>query len=223
VKTFAQECFTHRFYWYFFLASTCRYLALGITTAFVLLRDTNSLGLSLAQLGALTAWTQFVSLLLQYPCGWLADKWNPIRVHVASSFLGIVGTLASCVWLFRDFGVAGNLHYYYWISLIFLPINAICNAAELPMYMRVLPKQRYGQFCSANAMIRAFAMIIGSVLLGVLMKMLGDVVHMDAWRYRYVIVWILAFQIPSSIFLWFLYREWKARGGNHGYTPPVVN
>ncbi len=221
-KTFAKECFTHKFYWYFFLASTFRCLALSITPAFVLLRDLNSLGMGLAELGSVFAWTQFVSLLLQYPSGWLADRLNPIRVHTATSFISLLSPLAACVWLFRDFGTAGNLHYYYWISLLFLPIGALCTAAELPMYMRLLPRERYGQFCSANAMLRSFAMVVGSVLLGVLMKVLADGVHMGPWRYRYVALWALAFQIPSSLFLWLLYREWKARGGEKGYTPPGV-
>jgi hypothetical protein len=42
------------------------------------------------------------------------------------------------------------------------------------------------------------------------------------WRYRYFPLWAIFFQVFAVICLLLLYREWKRRGGNTGYTPPQV-
>ena len=85
------------------------------------------------------------------------------------------------------------------------------------MYMRLLPKEKYGQLCSANAMMRSLAMVFGSVLAGQFMDSLH---YLGDYRYRFYPVWVIAFQIPAVMLTWFMYREWKARGGDKGYTPP---
>lgn len=109
----------------------------------------------------------------------------------------------------------------YGLTLVVLPIFQINDASGLPMYMRLLPKDRYGQFCSANAMVRAFAIIFFSILSGTFMDVLDTWWGMGPWRYRYAYVWTLAFQIPAAILLVSLYLQWKRRGGNEGYTPPA--
>lgn len=217
VKTFRAECFTHRLYWYFFLANTCTFMC-ALTGMFAIVRNTKTLGISMADLGRLGVWTAAVSLLLQFPAGWVSDKWHPIRVYVVSHIVYIGGTLAACVWIFKDFGPSGNLVYLYWITLLFQPIYAIANASELPMYMRLLPKDRYGQFCSANAMIRAFAMIFGSTAAGFFIQSLEPYVGLG--RYNYIPVWTLAWQIAAAVLLILLYKQWKLYGGDHSYSPP---
>jgi MFS family permease len=219
-KTYAKECFTHRLYWYFFLANACTWLR-GMTDTFQVLRNTKSLGFSLGELGVVGAWCGGISFLLQYPAGWISDKYSPVRTYFWTYAASIVGTVAACVWIFVDFGHHGNLIYMYATSLVFMPLGALNSAAELPMYMRLLPKDRYGQFCSANAAVRAFAMIFGSMAAGAFMEKIEQWWHMGDWHYRFVPAWSLAFQIPAIIFLVLMYREWKARGGDKGYTPPL--
>ena len=41
-ETYARECFTHRLYWYFFLANAATYVS-RITSMFLLVRNTSSL------------------------------------------------------------------------------------------------------------------------------------------------------------------------------------
>ena len=98
-----------------------------------------------------------------------------------------------------------------------MPLRLIADAAELPMYMRVLPRDRYGQFCSANGMVRAFVMIFGSIAAGMFIG------AMEPWwgerRYTWVAVWQLAFQMVAAVFLVLLYRQWKLHGGLHELRP----
>ncbi|MFB3892632.1 MAG: MFS transporter [Phycisphaerae bacterium] len=219
VVTFCKECFTHRFYWYFFLTSTCTWLSWQIGM-FATLRNVNSLHLNLTELGRLGVYTGFVSLILQYPAGWLSDKFSPVRTFFYTSCIGVLGTAAQCIFLFGEFSTGFCLGFLIILSLTLMPFNILNGAASYPMYMQLLPKEKYGQFCSANALMREFAMIFGSVAAGGFMEFLDKSMHMGDFRYRFYPVWIIAFQIPAVMFTWLMYREWKARGGEKGYTPP---
>src|SRR3954454_23310615 len=205
-KTFARECFTHRLYWYFFLANACTFTS-RLAVMFIVIRNTKSLGISLTQMGRYQTWLIFAGLLLQFPAGWLADRWHPLRVYLLASIWVTLGTLAQCVWIVHDFGPHGNLRYLYLVGMTFMPLALIAEAAELPMYMRLLPRDRYGQFCSANGMVRACAMIVGSVLAGAFIG------AMQPWfgerRYTWVAGWQLCFQLAAAVLLVLLYRQWK--------------
>jgi MFS family permease len=220
MKTYAKECFTHRFYWYFFLTSTCIFMSWQAGN-FQILRNLNSLKLTMTDLGFMGVWTSLVSLLLQYPAGWLSDRINPIRVYFVTTIICVFGSVAQCAFLFGSWTPHASLVYMYILSFTVMPFGALQGAAELPMYMRLLPKERYGQFCSANAMVRSFAMMFGSVLAGMFMEvLLKNYLGMDDFRYRYYPVWVVAFQILACVFLTLMYRYWKSRGGDNGYTPP---
>ncbi len=173
MKTFAKECFTHKFYWYFFITSTFTFLSYQ-SGLFGLLRSTTTLGLTLAQLGLMGALIAPAVFALQYPAGWMADKYHPLRVNLIASAICLVSTAAGCIFMFWDFGTWGNLVAMYAMSIVFLPFRMVAGAAEIPMYMRVLPKERYGQFCSANDMVRSFALIFGALLAGVFMDYVGS-------------------------------------------------
>ena len=220
-KTFAKECFTHRFYWYFFLMNTFLFLSWQ-SGMFRLPRDRDSLHLTLQQIGTMNAWTSVISMIIMFPAAWIADWINPVRLVTITTVICFLSPLAQCIWIFTDFGPYGNLVGQYIIALALLPIGAVGEAAGLPMYMRLLPKARYGQFCSANATVRSFAMFFGSIVAGQMMDYLKDYAHMGDWRYRYYALWVVVFQVPAVIFQILLYRGWKARGGDKGYVPPEV-
>ena len=219
VKTFAVECFTHRLYWWFFIANTLFFTS-KLASMFLIIRNTRSLGLTLDEIGRMMTWVIGIALLLQYPAGWLADRFHPMRVYVMARIWEMLGTAAACVWIFTDFGHRGNLAYLYFVMLGFMPLRLVADAAELPMYMRLLPRDRFGQFCSANGMVRAFVMIFGSVAAGMFIG------AMEPWwgerRYTWVAGWQLMFQAAAAFFLVLLYGQWKAHGGLTSYVPPGV-
>jgi MFS family permease len=217
VRTYAAECFTHRLYWYFFLANTCTFSS-RLTLMFSDVRNTNSLGMTLAELGDYKFWLAFLALLLQFPAGWLSDRWHPLRVYLLASVWALIGTAAQCLWIFKDFGPHGNLVYLYIVGLGFMPLAVIAEAAELPMYMRLLPRDRYGQFASANAMVRAFARIFLSVLAGAFIGWLAP--WFGERRYTFIAAWQFVFQVAAAVFLILLYRQWRLHGGNTHYVPP---
>jgi len=106
----------------------------------------------------------------------------------------------------------------YITGLAFMPLLLVAEAAELPMYMRLLPRDRYGQFASANAMVRAFAKIFLSVAIGAFLGSLAA--RYGERRYNFIAAWQLFFQILAVVFLLLLYRQWKSHGGSKNYIPP---
>jgi hypothetical protein len=114
----------------------------------------------------------------------------------------------------------GNLFMLYAISIMFIPFRALQSASEIPMHMRLLPKDRYGQFASAGSMMRSGALIFGSMGAGLFMSALASYGGMDEWRYRYAPVWTVFFQIFALVFLVLMFKEWKKLGGDEAYVPP---
>jgi MFS-type transporter involved in bile tolerance (Atg22 family) len=86
------------------------------------------------------------------------------------------------------------------------------GAANLPMYAVLLPKDRYGQFCSAQAMINALAMIMANYFAGWFIDAAGN--------YRYIYAWYAVFTLLSLICMLPVYVGWKRYGGDAAYVPP---
>jgi Na+/melibiose symporter-like transporter len=219
-KTFFSECFTHKFYWFLFLMYVFQFSASQAFANFDLLRNTKSLGLTMKEIGNVYFWMYGITAALMLPAGWIADRFHPVRVYVVAGCIMVLSSVAQCVFIFTDYGHAGNLMLFTVLTLAFVPFESLWSAAEMPMLMRVLPRDRFGQFCSANAMVRAFALMITSVMVGLFMDTLKTVFHMGDERYRYYQLWMVAFYVPMFICLILLYRGWKKHGGLKGYIPP---
>jgi len=88
--------------------------------------------------------------------------------------------------------------------------------------MRILPHDRYGQFCSANSMVRSIALIIASALSGLFLDKLKVAFPAHDYYYRFLPFWAFFFQILTVVALWQLYKAWTKLGGDSHYTPPKV-
>jgi hypothetical protein len=174
VRDYFRECFTHRFYWYFFLMNTLFAVSWAAGNLFATLRNTGSLELSLKDLGRMAAVLAPISLALMYPAGWLADKLHPVRVYFYLTFCTVLSQAAQLVFLFGNYAPSTNLAIMYGVSIFFMPFSALQGAAEMPMYMRLLPKDRYGQFCSANGALRSFSLIFALWAAGAASSWLGS-------------------------------------------------
>jgi hypothetical protein len=95
------------------------------------------------------------------------------------------------------------------------------DAAGIPCMMRIMPKSRYGQFSSANAMIRSLATIGAGVVAGLYMDFLKWMCNGSDYAYRWMWTWIWPFNIIACVFLVRAYQEWKLRGGDEHYRPPA--
>ena len=100
----------------------------------------------------------------------LADRFHPIRIVILGIILQIIlGLPAAMTWLF----FSPSPQTSYWLCMIYAialtaPISALLGVLDPPMFMRLFPRQLYGQFCSANAMWRSVSMIVNGTLVGVI-------------------------------------------------------
>jgi maltose/moltooligosaccharide transporter len=223
IKTYAKECFTHRFYWYFFLANSA-YAMTWVSGSFGVLAATKVIGLDLATFGKIGGAAAIISLVLLYPAGIISDRFHPLRVLLGSTVAQAMLAPFSIAFLFLRGGLSDGtaLAIYLGISLIGIPIGTLHNASELPMFMKLLPQERYGQFCSANALVRSVALMGGGLACGAFLDLVKPLGAVPELCYRFVPVWNLFWVALSGFFYFRLYREWKRLGGETGYQPPMV-
>jgi MFS family permease len=218
VKTFFIESFSIRFYWLFFLTNTC-YNLMYVVLGFAILQA-RSIGVDLEFFGKTVAVAGILGALLMYPAGILADRLHPLRVLLWATVALLLIQPLWLLFLFYDFSPAVARGLFVGITVIVTATTALYQAAEFPMYMRILPHSRYGQFCSANAIVRSLAMMAGGLVVGLLLDRLAVIYPTKDYCYRFIPVWSILCAAGSLYFLRRLYSEWQKRGGAAAYQPP---
>jgi maltose/moltooligosaccharide transporter len=204
IKTYFKECFRNPYYINFFAGTTLCSVAYCTRVFFIFLyRD--QLGMTLDQVGKVNAWVTVASFILLFPAGFISDKIHPLR----ASLIGYAGMVVTSLLCFLFIHSRATM-------LICLLLNTLpetlCSVAGFPMYAALLPKDRYGQFCSAQAMLNSAGLIVGSALAGVFMTWVKD--------YQYTYMWRSAFLFLSLIPMLLVYRGWKKYGGRKNYVAP---
>ena len=224
VKTYATECFTHRFYWWYYLSSSCIAMT-WVGASFSILVWTRVMGFDLGFVGEVTGICGVLTLILLYPSGIIADRFHPLRIFLGTSIISnlLAPLTLVFIWIPRDYL---SLHMAQWLFIgwnaVNLPFIVLNAAADLPTTMKLFPRDRFGQFCSANALIRSIAMMMGGVACGALLDLAKKFNPNPDLCYRYVYVWNTFFQVGTMIFLFLVYSQWKRLGGFKSYRPPGV-
>ena len=235
MKTYLRECLSHRLYWYYFLFGMFMALANAINIFSLYLNL--SLGITLKQLAMFGTAIQFVQLVVNYPVGALADRFHPMRIQITMMICLLMVIPLNFIWLFGAFppgklfsftilGHAVPVNYGIMIGLqaVDLPISLLLGAVGIPLMMRLFPRDRFGQFCSFNALCGATMNITASLCVAGFMTAMRHLLPDTAWGkdfcYRMIPAWRFPCMGLSMIFMWLLYREWKRLGGEKSYSPP---
>ncbi len=161
-------------------------------------------GISQAKQTHMTGFFQFFTFLLAFPCGLLVDRFHAIRVTVFAAFV--------VAW--------APLYYYFFqrdymsqfmAEIVKVPMYALITTGSLPMMMAIFPRDKFGQFASANAMVRQASTIVLGWLSAVLMDWLtrGSLLTEN---FRYAELTSLAGMVGYQITLVAIYRHWKRQG-----------
>jgi MFS family permease len=219
IKTYGKECLGASHYWMLFLAS------MGVRAFYVTIVFNvflyQSLGLSLESAGIIFFAYRISSAVAIPISGWLADRFHPIRVVIAGAILQTVVTPLSLIWLFWH--PSSQVAFYVVLAMNILllgPIEALVSVMDPPLFMRIFPRDRFGQFCSANGMLRSFADIAAGLMVGVFLDAIAARWSMDV-AYRCLPFWNLAAYGLVLYAMAKLYRSWKKHGGDQAYVPPV--
>lgn len=219
VVIFFRECFSHRIfrlaYGYNFLFAAAN----AINTFLVF--HALSVGLGLDAYGKVTGAATFLGVFLIYPMGSLVDRFHPLRIMIAAQAGFLLALASKLIFLAHDFAGHAALWIYGATAALAIPATVANAAAGLPMVMRLFPRERFGQFCSAHAMCGALGTMIGGALAGYFLDILKPHFTAGDFYYRFTPLWSLACTILSFLAMILLYREWKRLGGDASYRPPA--
>jgi maltose/moltooligosaccharide transporter len=174
VKTYVHDCFGESLYrWFYPGVVLWSVSALGIGL-FGLFFATKTIGLTFDQYGKIMAAGSLLATLLLYPFGWLCDKVSPLKVYIGG--LLVAATVSMAGYFFID---------SYWslmvVMLIYHVGSAMINASNMPMWAAVYPKDRFGQFYSAQALVGCIVSIAASAGCGQMIDMFGGYRTIYAW------------------------------------------
>ena len=219
VMTFFKESFSHKFYWYMFFAAS--FSAVGWTINTFTIFFNKEMGLSLDQIGKISAIGSIAMMAAMYFMAIFVDRWHPLRISVYGAVFGVLGSIMSMVWIFVT--VPGS--YFFWLNLGNVLIStfliALVNVASLPSLMRTFPQSRFGQFCSAQSMLRSTFTVISGILAGLFIDLVKNLCHDSDYAYRFIYIWMAFFYGISAIYMVKAYIEWYRLGGDKHFQPPA--
>ena len=220
VRTLARECYGNRFYWDIFLATM--FTAIGGTIGTFTMFFQFSLGLDLRVIGRLGAVGLLASAAAMLGAGVLVDRWHPVRTAAYGTAVGAFLAFNNWIWLLTE--IPGPW-YYFWVVVAVLPCTALHGAlvttAALPREMMLFPRDRLGQFCGAQSVVRSGGVMIGGFLAGVFIDLMRQVFPDGDFAYRFNFVWSGCFLLVAFGFHYRAYRAWKRLGAAEGYRPPA--
>lgn len=219
IKTFVKESFSLKFYWWLFLFQAFLCVAITVYTFNVFFYQ--NMGLTLDQIGKYGAVTGVAGIFALYFSAIFTDRWHPIRVNAYMTVFFVIVSAMNLVWLFVS--LPGN--YFFWLFLgsgvIMGFLNTMTLACGLPLVMRMFPQSRFGQFCSAMALVRAAFVMVAGVLSGLFIDVIKGWYGGSDFAYRYIWVWLTVGGIITAFFSLKAYTSWYRLGGDAHFHPPA--
>jgi maltose/moltooligosaccharide transporter len=215
IRDYFKSSFRHRFYLNFFVI-TIFYWASLVPLGYVIFFGTQAgkpgyaptLGLSLQDFGEVKGWTYILQIPAFFIVGFFADYFHPLRVALVGMVLTVLSYFC-CFWF-----VDGKLTLLIWWSVNQVAISIYLGASSA-LGPRVLPRERYGQFVSANYIFGMVGQVLAPPVVGMLMQRIAD--------YRYSFFLSGVSNTLALVALYVFYRQWKTLGGEKSFTPPDPN
>ena len=221
IKTYGRECYSLSFYWFYFLQNAIYNFANCALMFSVFL--SLHLGLTYGQMGFIGGIFSVLMVLFLYPAGILVDRIHPMYgALIATTLTTFVVMPVGLIWLFFDPSPKQAYTIILCLSPLTAAVAAINAASMLPLEMHLFPKASFGQFGSANALVRSVAQLIGGLSAGIFMDVIKRWCHGTDYCYRFIPIWWLPFGLIAYGFFIALFRSWKSMGGTSGYVPPTT-
>ena len=192
-RTYFKDCFSKPFYLLLFLGFALTNVSTSCRGMFNILFATRDLNLSTEQYGEIMAYGKIVSLGVLAVMMFCIDRFNALLLYFLTGVIVLFLNIWGYFW-------AVDYNSFLVIGLVLVLIYTMQSLASTPMLILLLPKEKYGQFCSAAMMITCICSVIGSWLAGKVV---------DIWVYRFIYVWDFVFTLAASVFLIMVYLRWK--------------
>ncbi len=207
IGIYFKECFSLPYWVILFLGLGLNYASTVCRGLFNLLYAMENLHLTTAQYGQIMACGSVISIAISIPVGILIDRYHSIRIYIAAAWLVILVN-------FFGFFFCTNFLTFFVTSMCLTVVYVMQTGARLPLAINLFPKEQFGQFSSANSMVKAILMVSANALGGWFIDLLG---------YQYLFIWDLLFTLLSVLILHWIYFRWKKLGGDTAYRPPLVS
>ncbi|MEO7934201.1 MAG: MFS transporter [Chthoniobacterales bacterium] len=197
IKGYFVDCFSESYYLWFF-AGYIAYQVGNISNMYRIFHWNETLGLSLDTIGKMQAWPSLVIVLLGYPLGALVDRLNPMRVLGPSLLLWALCNVASFFFL------RGATSLLLCIGAIMIAsfIFGICASVAT---VEIFPREKIGQFCSANSISQQVFCFLITPLAGLFFDWIKD--------YTYVYLWSAVAQFLAAAIFTKVCFNWRHRTG----------
>ena len=219
ISAFFRESFTSKFYLGVFFFAAFGGIG-GTISAFGVFFNLE-MGLSLEQIGQIGGVAPWASAAAIAVTAAFIDRWHPLRVTVYVAVFTIIHSFMPWVWIFIT--LPGNI--FFWMLLGWIIISqfqgGLSGASGMPLYMRVFPQSRFGQFCSAQGLLITAFSLLTSLLAGMFIDFVSSYCSYPDFGYRFIFVWTTVFAIASAASIVIAYRKWHALGGDADFHPPA--
>ncbi len=201
IPVYFRECFSQRLHLNYYLINFCFWGA-GVPLSFLVFFATRAgqpdyaptLGLTLDQFGEIKGWTYLITIPIYFLSGPVIDRFGALRLSVA----GLIMTSLSYFCGYWFVQGATSLQIWWCVNQCVMAVHlvAICTVATL-----VLPRDKFGQFVSANV---AF----GFVSIGILHPLVGWILE-SVRDYRYIYLLCGGFSGLASVACLLLKMHWE--------------
>jgi len=163
-------------------------------------RDT--LGLSLETVGQAVSWGMLIPVILFYPFGELVDRIGGFFIWIFGVFL--MAVTAICSYYF----VQGETSLLIW-WIVFMVFNTLLYSAQLPLFVKILAKDRYAQYCAAQAILNSIGVVVGLYVLGWIIE-LAKARGSGEGAYRIIWIWMACWYVVAAL-LMIVVRTWHLK------------
>ncbi|MFA6480663.1 MAG: MFS transporter [Victivallaceae bacterium] len=200
ISNYGRECFSSKYYWTMFLGSACINISACSNLFYVFLYN-KDLGYSLDQFGKLSAYVIVLQIICYYSAGIIIDRWGAHKTLI----LGLFATAALHI-----------LSYFmitdYWSGFIWMLLPAFSSTlllATAKLEVITFPGERYGQFCSAQALVKSIAIVGMNYVIGVIADKLQTYWFLNLWKGIFLAL--------SGVFIVLIYLQWLRRGAREDF------
>ncbi len=196
IVAYCKECYGIPYYYPFFITMALSDVSTICRSMYNLIYARDVLAIPVQDYGAIMGWGSVLGLALCLPLGYLCDRWNPLIVFG----LGLVTVIG--VNFFSYFYVCDYASFYI-TTMMLAVVYTIQQVSTIPVFVASLPKDLYGQFCSANALFRSILMALGGLGGGLVLDWTGN--------YQNIYLWDFIFTAAAFGTFLLFYINWRRR------------
>lgn len=221
IQTYIKECFSHRFYWTKFLYAATPALTWAVVAPFDVFFY-REMGLPIEMIGQSAAVLSVSFIAAAYFSSVFVDRWHPLRILAYSTIFALLTLSTNWIWIF----VTLPPKVFFWLNMLGTGLigafhGALTNLSVNAFDIRLQPKSRFGQFSSAQSIVRNLCTVMGGVAIGVYYDLLKRLFHGSDFAYRFNFLWVGLWYIVAACLVCSLYRQWRKLGGDLQFHPPA--